>query len=132
MIGSYAIDIAIGDGLPQLIHGLPIAERDVYLVGVVVERQINKAGLADDFDSLVAGVFDLVDAFLGRGVDDVERRVGHFGEVRVLAYVGGFDKVRTAFIPGRVVLAPLLDQTRLKDTNNLPVFRMNAGDAGRA
>src|SRR6266481_3163210 len=132
MIGSYAIDIAIGHRLPELVHGLPISQRDVYLIGVVVERQVNKAGLADNFDPLVAGAFNLIDAFLGGGVNDVERGVGNFSEIGVLAHVGGFDKVRAPFIPGSVVFTSLLDQTRLKDANNLPVFRMNTGDAGRA
>src|SRR5919106_3295238 len=128
MIGSYAIDIAIGHSLPELFHGLSISQRDVDLIGVVVKREIHKAGLADDFNALVAGAFNLIDAFLGRGVDDVERGVGDFSEIGVLAHVSGFDKVRAPFVPGSVVLAPLLDQTRLKDTDNLPVFRMNTGD----
>ena len=128
---AYAIDIAIGNCLPELVHGLPISQRDVYLIGVVVKRQVDKAGLANNFDPLVAGVFDLIDAFLGRGVHDVERGVGDFSEIGVLAHVGGFDKVRAPLIPGGVILAPLLDQTRLENANELPVFRMNTGDAGR-
>ena len=131
VIGPYAIDIAIGHSLPELVHGLTISQRDVYLIGVVVQRQVNKACLADDFNPLIAGELNLIDAFLGCGVDDVERGFRDSSEIGVLAHVSGFDKVRAAFIPGRVVHAPLLDQTRLKDTDNFPVFRMNTGDAGR-